>query len=79
MKTKVRKHRLLVFSPAGDSSVAEWEPNNAKEVEFAKGVFDQARSEGWAAVRESKDGAVAVDEFSPEVEDLYLLRPIAGG
>jgi hypothetical protein len=77
------KHRMLIFSPAGDSAVAEWDVADKTEVAHAKGVFDAAIADGWAPVTPSKvegEGAIAVGkEFDPSLEELYLLRPIAGG
>jgi hypothetical protein len=76
------KNRMMVFSPAGDSAVAEWDVKDKDEVALAKGVFDAAIADGWAAVTPAKDGSGAVavgDTFNPALEETYLLRPIAGG
>lgn len=73
------KHVLKVFSGAGDSVVSEWEDTDEAAVEIARGVFDQAKAEGFAAVTPTPAGAVAVDRFSPKLEETYLLRPVAGG
>lgn len=74
-------HKISVASGAGDTAVAEWEVEDAESVAVAKGVFDQATNEGWGAVAErpGTEGAQRVDSFSPELEDVMLLRPIAGG
>jgi len=73
------KNRLIIFSPAGDSTVAEWEQTDEAAVEIARGVFEQAKKEGFAAVTPTPAGARAVDRFSPELTETFLLRPIAGG
>ncbi len=75
----MKKHKLLIFSAAGDTAVAEWEVGNEKQEEVARGAFDQAVSEGWGAVSGSSEGATALDGFDPGVEEIFLLRPIAGG
>lgn len=73
------KNRLIIFSPAGDTILAEWEETDDAAVEIARGVFDQAKKEGFAAVTPAEGGARPVDRFSPELKETYLLRPIAGG
>jgi hypothetical protein len=73
------KHCLKIFGPAGGTTVAEWEESDEAAVEIARGVFDQAKSEGFAAVTPAPGGAVAVDRFSPQLDETFLLRPIAGG
>jgi len=37
-----KKHRLVVFSGAGDTTVAEWEEKDVESTERARGVFEQA-------------------------------------
>jgi hypothetical protein len=71
--------KLKLFTPAGDSTLLEWEKTDADSVERAYGAFEQARREGWAAVVPTPEGARAVESFSPDLEEIYLLRPIAGG
>lgn len=73
------KHQLKVFNAQGDSAITEWEETDAASMEKAKAVFDQALGEGWAAITPSPSGAVAVGDFSPELGEIFLLRPIAGG
>lgn len=73
------KNRLIIFSPAGDTPVAEWEPTDAAAIEIARGVFEQAKSEGFAAITPAESGACVVDSFSPHLKEIFLLRPIAGG
>jgi len=73
------KHKMSIFSPAGDSAVAEWEAEDATSVEQARGVFDAAVRDGWGAVAPTPAGCEKVEKFSPALEEIYLLRPIAGG
>lgn len=75
----MKKHRLAIFSGAGDSTVVEWEVEDAKQVALAQGVFDKAVEEGWAAVTPTSEGATAMETFDPRVEEVFLLRPIGGG
>lgn len=73
------KHRMTIFSAAGDSTIAEWEETDEAAVEIARGIFDQAKKEGFAAITPSDGGARAVERFSPELGEIHFLRPIAGG
>jgi hypothetical protein len=73
------KHSIKIFSPAGDSTICEWEQSDEAAVEIARGVFEQAKKEGFSAVTPTESGAVAVERFSPELAETFLLRPIAGG
>jgi len=72
-------HKISVFSSKGDSAVAVWEDQDVGAIQAAKELFDTAVSEGWGAVTPTKDGAARVDEFSPELDEIFLLKPIAGG
>ncbi len=72
-------HKIKIFSARGDTIVAEWEVGDEKQVEVAHGLFDQAISEGWAAVTPTAEGAKAVEKFDLGLEETFLLRPIAGG
>lgn len=73
------KHKIVVFSPQGDSAVAEWEETDVEQVAKARGAFNAARAEGFAAVTMGEGGAKALGEFDPAAEEIVLLRPIAGG
>lgn len=73
------KHALKVFSGKGDTTVCEWDVEIAEEVEIAKGAFDQARADGFAAVVPTPEGARPVDTFEPNATETFLLKPIAGG
>jgi hypothetical protein len=73
------KHRMTIFSAAGDSTIAEWEDTDEAAVEIARGIFDQAKKEGFAAITPSDGGAIAVEGFSPELSEIHFLRPIGGG
>jgi len=73
------KHEIKVFSATGDTTVAEWDVADESSVEVAKGVFDAARADGYAAVTLAAEGAARLDTFSPEANEIYLLKPIAGG
>lgn len=76
----MKKHTMSIFSGKGDTAVAEWDPAVATETEHARGVFDAAIHDGFAAVKPTSEGAVAVgDKFDPSAEEIVLLRPIAGG
>jgi hypothetical protein len=70
---------MVIFSPAGDTEVATWSADDEAAVELARGKFDQAIREGWGAVAPAAGGAQRVETFSPELEEVILLRPIAGG
>ena len=72
-----KKHRLLVFSGQGDTAVAEWEVGDEESTEIARGVFEQAKRDGFAAVTPAEGGARRVDSFEPGNETTFLLRPIA--
>jgi hypothetical protein len=74
-----KKHKLLVMSGAGDTPVAEWEVGDEESTERARGVFEQAQRDGWAAVTPAEGGSRSVDTFEPGNEETFLLRPIAGG
>lgn len=72
---------IKVFSGRGDTTVLEYDTEVPETIEKARGVFDQAKSEGYAAVMPSPiagEGAIAMDHFEP-VGEVVLLRPIAGG
>lgn len=79
MREETVKHSMKIFSAVGDSVIAEWEETDDAAIEIARGIFDQALSEGYAAVTPADGGARAVEKFSPEISELYFLRPIAGG
>jgi hypothetical protein len=72
-------NRMTIFSAAGDSTIAEWEETDEAAVEIARGIFDQAKKEGFGAITPAEGGAVAVERFSPELDEIHFLRPIAGG
>jgi hypothetical protein len=74
-----KKHRLVVFSGQGDTTVAEWEVGDEESTERARGVFEQAKRDGFAAVTPTEGGSLPVDSFEPGNEETFLLRPIAGG
>lgn len=74
-----KKHSIKEFTGAGDSVLCEYEIEKPEEVARARGVFDSAIRDGFAAVRPTPEGAVAVMEFDPAAEETFLLRPIAGG
>lgn len=73
------KHQMKVFSSAGDTLVAEYEETDEAAVAVGKAVFDQAKKDGFAAVEATAEGAKPLDTFKPEVEEIWLIKPIAGG
>lgn len=73
------KHRIIVPSFEGDTALAEWEVGDAEAEAFAKEIYEQAKADGWGVVANSPEGGIAVEEFSPSVDEYLLLRPIAGG
>lgn len=73
------RHRITIFSAAGDSTLAEWEKTDEAAMEIARGIFDQAKKEGFAALTVTESGTQSVERFSPELGEIHLLRPIAGG
>lgn len=73
------KHQIKVFSAAGDTALAEWEVGDVESEQLARGVFDAAIADGFGAVTPTPTGASRLDKFSPEVAEVILLRPIAGG
>lgn len=75
----MKKHRLVIFSGKGDSTVCEWEVEDDVSVKSAEAAFNKARDAGWGAVKESPAGGLAIGTFDPELENIYLLKPIAGG
>jgi predicted ATP-grasp superfamily ATP-dependent carboligase len=70
---------MSIFSAAGDSTIAEWEEADDAAVEIARGIFEQAKKEGFAAVTPADGGARVVERFSPELSEIHFLHPIAGG
>lgn len=72
--------RMIVFSAAGDTTVAEWSKEDDAAIEIARGKFEAAIADGFGAVTPVKGGgSKRVDTFSPELDEIALLRPIAGG
>ena len=72
--------KMLVFSPAGDTIVGEWTKDDEASVEIARGKFEAAIADGFGAVTLVADGGSApVGAFSPDLEEITLLKPIAGG
>jgi hypothetical protein len=72
--------KMTVFSPAGDTVVGEWTKDDEASVEIARGKFEAAMADGFGAVAPVADGgSVAVGTFSPDLEEITLLKPIAGG
>jgi hypothetical protein len=73
------KHKLIRFSPGGDTAVAEWEETDEKAVEMARGAFLAARREGFQTVALAAGGGTAVEEFNPSLTEIIILERIAGG
>lgn len=72
--------KMIVFSPVGDTTVAEWSANDEASVEIARGKFEAAVRDGFGAVAPVESGGSRpVGAFSPELEEIALLKPIAGG
>ena len=73
------KHKITQFSPQGDTAIVEWEETDEKSIEKARGAFKAARADGYATVAVADGGATTVETFDPTIDEIILLRPIAGG
>ena len=64
----------------GDVKVS-WNPDNKKEVEAAKRIFEENIKKGFAAFQETRGGkkGVQVKEFNKNAESVLFIPPVQGG
>jgi hypothetical protein len=71
---------LSVLNERGDTKVT-WNPANATEIQVAKEKFNElVVHKGYAAYELQKnDQGIAVREFNPQAERIYLAPRTVGG
>jgi len=74
-------HELAVMDPTGDTKTI-WDPNNADEVEEARGTFDRLKAKGFAAFKvegpKGEKGEI-IREFDPTAGRMIMIPALAGG
>jgi len=71
---------LRTLGRPGDTKIA-WDPENPKEVEFAKQAFYDAKKKGFAAFKVLTLGRKGgrIYEFDKKAKEIILVPPAAGG
>ena len=75
------KGMISVLNEDGDSRI-EWDPDNDKETEAAKDMFDKTiEIEGMKAYELGKDGEKGkeIKKFNPNAAKIIMVPRIAGG
>ena len=75
------KGMINVLNEEGDSRI-EWDPDNDKETEAAKEMFDKTiEIEGMKAYELGKDGKQGkeIKKFNPNAAKIIMVPRIAGG
>jgi len=71
---------LRTLGLPGDTKII-WDPENPKEVEFAKQAFYDAKEKGFAAFKTGAFGRKGgrIYEFDKSIKEIVLIPPAAGG
>jgi hypothetical protein len=72
---------LSVLNERGDTKLATWNPANETEIQVAKEKFNElVVHKGYAAYElQPNDQGVALREFNPRAERIYLAPRTVGG
>jgi len=71
----------LCIIQSGDIKIT-WNKNNQKEVDNAKGIFEDLIKQGFSAFsvgKLGKKGKEKITEFDPKKKGIILIAPMAGG
>lgn len=71
-------NELRILDPTGHVRTA-WHPDNAREVEEARRLFEDLMRRGYRAFRVSEAGSVPGSRFDPKDRETLLVPPIQGG
>jgi hypothetical protein len=63
----------------GDSTVAEWSPDDPDSVRSAAEAMRREVDAGYVAVQGGEGRNVPVDELPPDAEVVILTMPMGGG
>jgi len=70
---------MRIMGPAGHDTLT-WDPADAESTGVAKSRFDDLQAQGYRGCEVTGVGkSELMATFDPEVEDVVMIRPMAGG
>ena len=77
------KRKITLFSGKGDEALATWDPETKEGCEEARLVFDKEKKNGAHLIKNlgcpDEGPIVDFDPYAPDVNEVTVIRPMAGG